>query len=294
MSFLAPFALWGLLALALPVALHLRQRRVGRTVQVGSVRHLESLPTAERRGLRLREPWILLLRSAIVALLVLLLAGPVLERPVSGGRPVALVDSAATPALIDSLGQGAALLIERIDDPWGRVAELDDSLPDAVPLIVVAPNSSDRFSGPRPTVARAITWIPIAVTRPIARTATRDSRPPSPASASESRALTAAAAAVAEEFGSLVDTTGWRERLPDWWRDSLTSASFPVAVARVLAPERSRPASVTLTTVQLLPRVVSSRHGRGGTTDLHWWLWALALVLFTCERVWSARRRGPA
>jgi len=293
-SLLAPFALWGLLALALPVALHLRRRRVGRTVQVGSVRHLDSLPTAERRGLRLREPWLLLLRSAIVALVVFLLAGPMLDRPVREGRAVALVDSAASSALIDSLGRGAALFVERIDDPWRRVAELDDSLPDGLPLIVVASNNSARYAGPRPTVARAVTWIPIAVSRRVRRPASRDSRPASPVTPMQVRALAAAADAVAEEFGPLTDTTGWRERLPGWWRDSLTSASFPVAVARVLAPERTSPASVTLTTAQLLPRVGTTRHRRRGTTDLHWWVWSLALALFGCERIWSAHRRGPA
>ncbi len=294
MSLLAPFALWGLLALALPVALHLRRRRVGRTVQVGSVRHLESLPTAERRGLRLREPWLLLLRSAIIALLVLLLAGPMLDRPMRQGRAVVLVDSAASSALIDSLGQGAALFVERIDEPWRRVAELDDSLPESLPLIVVASNDGARYTGPRPTVARAITWIPIAVPRPVVPPTNRIPRTASRVSAVESRALTAAATAVAEEFGPLTDTTGWRERLPEWWRDSLTRPSFPVAVARVLAPERTSPASVTLTTAQLLPRVVTTRHGQQGSTDLHWWFWALAVALFAGERLWALQRRGRA
>lgn len=302
MSLLAPFALWGLLALALPVALHLRRRRVGRTVQVGSVRHLESLPTAERRGLRLREPWLLLLRSAIIALLVLLLAGPMLDRPMRQGRAVVLVDSAASSALIDSLGQGAALFVERIDEPWRRVAELDDSLPESLPLIVVASNDGARYTGPRPTVARAITWIPIDVTRRVRLPASRDPslalragpRPASPVTPMQARALAAAVAAVAEEFGPLRDTTGWQASLPEWWRDSLMSPSFPIAVARVLAPERVGPPNVTLTTAQLLPRVVTTRHGQQGSTDLHWWFWALAVALFAGERLWALQRRGRA
>ena len=292
MNLLAPFALWGLLALALPVALHLRRRRVGRTVQVGSVRHLESLSTAERRGLRLREPWLLLLRSTIVALLAFLLAGPMLDRPVREGRPVALVDSAADPALIDSLGRGSVLFVERIDDPWRRVAELDDSLPDEVPLIVVATNSSERFRGPRPLVARAVTWIPITVTRPVARPATRDPRPPSPVSASESRALAVAVTVVSEEFGPITDSVGWESRLPAWWQDSLTAAAFPIAVAHALAPAKAFPAPVSLSIAQILPRQRAAVRGRSAAVDLHWWIWALALALFASERLWSLRRRG--
>jgi hypothetical protein len=290
-NLLAPFALWGLLATALPLALHLRQRRVGRTVQVGSVRHLESLPTAERRGLRLREPWLLLLRAAIVSLVVLLLARPVLEGSRREGRAVALVDSAAAPTLIDSLGHEATLLVERLDDPWRRVAELDDSLPVGVRLIVAASNRSDRFEGPRPTVARAITWIPVTVARPLPTPATPSPRSTTPLSPIESRALRAAAAAVAEEFGALRDTAEWQDRLPQWWRDSLATTGFPVAAARALLPVRSFPAPVPLATAQLLPRRTKNVRGGSAAVDLHWWVWALAVALFAFERLWISRRR---
>ena len=294
MSFLAPLALWGLVALALPVALHLRHRRVGKTVQVGSVRHLESLPTAERRGLRLREPWLLLLRAAIITLLVLLLARPVLERIAPSGRPLALVDSAASAAFIDSVAHDADLLVERVDDPWRRVAELDDSLPAGVPLIVVAANGSDRVAGPRPVVARAVTWIPLATTRPVLRPASGSVLPRPHLSAAESRALLAAVAAVAEEFGPLKDTTGWEQRLPAWWHDSLATAGFPVAVAHALLPVTSLPASVPLATAQLLPRRADAARGNSAGADLHWWVWALAVALFGLERLLARRRGGVA
>lgn len=293
MNLLQPFALWGLLALALPIALHLRRRRVGRTVQVGSVRHLEALPTAERRGLRLREPWLLLLRSLIFALIVLLLAQPLLDRPAGVGRAVALVDSAAAASVRDSLGRNATLLVERIDDPWRRVAQLDDSLTAGVPLIVAATSGSDHFAGPRPVVARPVTWIPIVVERPAVRSlVVAPEMPAAHHTPTEARALAAVVASVAEEFGPLKDTAGWEGRLPAWWRDSLTSAAFPVAAARVLAPDRAAPPGVLLASAQVLPRVGTGQHGRRGTTDPHWWIWTLAVVLFTVERLWAARRRG--
>jgi hypothetical protein len=202
------------------------------------------------------------------------------------------VDSAAAPSLIDSLGRQAALLIERLDDPWRRIAELDDSLAGGVRLIVAASTSSDRFDGPRPTVARAISWIPVIVTRPMPATAARGTRSANPLSTIESRALRAAAAAVAEEFGPLRDTTGWRDRLPDWWRDSLATAGFPVAAAHALLPVGSLPAPVPLATAQLLPRPRPAVRGGPAAMDPHWWVWGLVLALFIVERFWALHRRG--
>ena len=292
MNLLAPFALWGLLALALPVALHLRRRRVGRTVQVGSVRHLGSLPTAERRGLRLREPWLLLLRSTIVALLAFLLAGPMLDRPVREGRPVALVDSGADPALIDSLGRGATLLVERIDDPWHRVQELDDSLPPNIPLLVAASTRSDLYHGPRPVVRRPMAWYPGVRGRPSDVAKDPIDAPRRGWTTPQRHALAVAVAAISEEFGPITDSVDWESRLPAWWQDSLTAAAFPIAVAHALAPAKAFPAPVSLAIAQILPRQRAAVRGRSAAVDLHWWIWALALALFASERLWSLRRRG--
>lgn len=294
MTLLAPFALWGLLALAVPILLHLRRRRVGRTVHVGSVRHLESLPTAERRGPRLREPWVLLLRALILSILVLLLARPVLDRVSSVVGTVALIDSAAARPLRDSLGDRATLLVERIDDPWRRLQELDDSLPAGIPVIIAASNSSALYSGPRPTVARSVTWIPLVLTRgPTARIATSSQRP-DPSSREAGRALAAAVAAVADEFGALADTIGWQQRLPEWWPDSLATTAFPVRVAQALLPARALPPPVELTASQMAPRAGASTRRPASTAELHWWLWALAAGLFFAERLLARRSGGRA
>lgn len=293
MSFLAPGALWALLALAVPIALHLRRRRVGRTIPVGSIRHLEPLPTAERRGLRLRDRRLLALRALIVALLAMLLARPVLDRSSPDTTPLALVDSTASQALVDSLRGVATVSIERLDDPWRRVQEVDDSLPTGVPLIVAASNSSDLYSGPRPTVARRVEWIPVLGASWPQRLGSTNSRQPRALSALESRALAAALAAAAEEFGPLTDSAGWMGRLPEWWRDSLAVAAFPLAVARAVAPVNAAPAPVMLTVGQLLPRQVPRPARAGDALDLHWWVWGAALLLFLLERAVATRWRDP-
>jgi aerotolerance regulator-like protein len=292
-TLLAPWALWGLLALSLPLLLHLRRRRVGRTIRVGSIKRLESLPTAERRGVRLREPWLLLLRFVILGALVLLLATLVLDKVAAPTGSVALVDRAASPALRDSLGALGPVIVERVDDPWRRLQELDDSLPSGIPLIIAASNSSDRFSGPRPTLSRRVSWIPVTGSGPRAVGMHRDLRPASPVPPPQARALAAAVAATAEEFGPLVDTAGWQTRLPSWWRDSLATTAFPVAVARALAPAKARPSAVRLASTQFTPRFGTRSSGSHDGIDLHWWIWGLATGLFVLER-WLARRRGEA
>ncbi|HVX87456.1 MAG TPA: BatA domain-containing protein [Gemmatimonadales bacterium] len=294
MSLLAPGALWALLALAVPLALHLRRRRVGRTIPVGSIRHLESLPTAERRGLRLQDRWLLLLRALIVTTLAVLLARPVLDHPPSNAAPFALVDRSAPPALIDSLRSIATVSAEPLDDPWRRVQEVDDSLPAGVPLLVAASPSSDRYAGPRPTVARRVEWITAGSTQRPIRSNPPTTQHPIPDTPLERRALAAAVAAAAEEFGPLNDSAGWIGRLPDWWRDSLAVPAFPLGVARGVAPVRAAPATVTLTAGQVTPRLVVRPVRAADAIDLHWWFWGAALLLFTLERLVAWRRRMGA
>ncbi|QNH62059.1 BatA domain-containing protein [Hymenobacter sediminicola] len=77
----ATAGLLALLGLAVPVAIHLWNRRPGRTVRVGSVRWLEAAANRRLRNLRLEQVWLLLLRAALVALLALVVADPVWMRP---------------------------------------------------------------------------------------------------------------------------------------------------------------------------------------------------------------------
>lgn len=67
--------LWGLMALALPIAIHLLSRKEGRVVPVGSLRHLRETTSQQFRGIKLNEFLLLALRSMLIVLFVLLLAG---------------------------------------------------------------------------------------------------------------------------------------------------------------------------------------------------------------------------
>jgi len=112
MVWLAPLWLAALSALAIPLFIHLRRRRIGRRLQVGSLRHLTGAATPRRRQLRIREPWLLLLRMGILAALALALAGPALIRREAPRRWALvmprLAGSRAAAVVVDSLRRSGA------------------------------------------------------------------------------------------------------------------------------------------------------------------------------------------
>ncbi|MFD2514112.1 BatA domain-containing protein [Pontibacter locisalis] len=78
MIFLAPYWLFAASAILIPIAIHLWNKRQGKTVKVGSLRWLE--PSSSRRwsSIRLTDAWLLALRCLILILLAAALAQPVL------------------------------------------------------------------------------------------------------------------------------------------------------------------------------------------------------------------------
>ena len=99
MSFLTPFFLVGLAALAIPVLLHLIQRERKNVVEFPSLMFLRRIPYESVRRRRIRNWALLLLRLAALALIVLAFARPFLRRlqpigPNAGGarEVVVLVD----------------------------------------------------------------------------------------------------------------------------------------------------------------------------------------------------------
>ena len=74
MIFGAPLFLWGLLALAIPIAVHLFQFRRYRKVYFSNVDRLESLQTESRRQSNLRRWLVLLMRCLAIVFLVLAFA----------------------------------------------------------------------------------------------------------------------------------------------------------------------------------------------------------------------------
>lgn len=184
--FAAPAWLWALLAVAVPLALHLWSRRPNTVVQVSSVRHLLDLPTARRWSRKLTEPLLLLLRLTVVALLALALARPRLAGFTSGhGGPLVLLDprllsdsqALASDPLLDSLrkaGDKVRLLTAGLpatpiakpalwykEEPaaiWDLVAQADRGLAPDNGLIVIGRPSPDRLGGVRPQLGAPVRW----------------------------------------------------------------------------------------------------------------------------------------
>ena len=184
MVWLAPFWLAALAALAIPVFLHLRRQRLGRRIQVGSVRHLSGAALPRRRRLRIRDPWLLALRLAILTALVLALAGPALTRRLQPQHwavlsPELAGSSGAAP-VIDSLRRAGAeirLLAPGFPkvgsrgatgartearaggalDFWSLLAAADAELPAGSNLVAVVPAKLALLRGNRPGLASAVT-----------------------------------------------------------------------------------------------------------------------------------------
>jgi hypothetical protein len=113
MSFLNPYMLWGLLAVAVPVIIHLFNFRRFRRVYFTNVRFLEELQQQTRRQSQLRHILVMILRMLTIAALVISFAQPFIPSDESGSRPGMVnhvsvyIDNSFS---MEALGTGGALL----------------------------------------------------------------------------------------------------------------------------------------------------------------------------------------
>jgi len=76
LHFQSPLVWFSLLALLIPLAIHLLSRKPGKTIKLGSIRFLENSNRHRLQGFKLSELPLLLMRLALLAMLALLLAQP--------------------------------------------------------------------------------------------------------------------------------------------------------------------------------------------------------------------------
>src|SRR5262245_64850274 len=106
MAFLTPLFLVGLGALAIPVLIHLIQRERKRVVEFPSLMFVRRIPYQSVRRRRIRHWFLLFIRAAAVALIVLAFARPFTQpraatpaATLSGARDVVIVlDQSASMA----------------------------------------------------------------------------------------------------------------------------------------------------------------------------------------------------
>ncbi len=123
LSFLVPAFLAGLLALGIPIAIHLSRRDTREPVQFPSLMFLEKVPQKRTEKRRIHRWPLFLLRSLAIALLVLAFARPFLDRgeilpagAVGGDREVVvLLDRSYSMGLGDRWERAVAAATEIVD-----------------------------------------------------------------------------------------------------------------------------------------------------------------------------------
>lgn len=186
--FLSPAWLFSLLALAVPIAIHLLSRKTGKIIKVGSIRFLESSQSAQLRSIRLSEMSLLLVRAAMVAILCGLLAAPVWHKNeekqnvqargwvLVAPELLSNVENRELRVALDSLaaaGHEVHLFAQDFprqeleDTPsvsqaqenyWSLLREIDHLLSPSAPLRIFSADRLGNFHGERPTLGRTVEW----------------------------------------------------------------------------------------------------------------------------------------
>lgn len=192
MTLQTPPYLFALLALLIPIAIHLFSKGAPKRVKVGSVQFIAPSASRTFRRVKFRDAGLLALRSTIFALLALSLASPELackQEPRDKAwaliDPVALIDvdplalrqtldslaeAGYEPHLLDANFPPLALADEPkrdLADVWSLLAEADARATDARPFVVVSPLRERSFIGKRPALSRKIVFVPTRVSETV-------------------------------------------------------------------------------------------------------------------------------
>lgn len=179
-ALLFPLGLAALLAVVVPLVIHLMRRDELRPVVFAALRWLDPRPKPRQR-IRFSEWPLLWVRLLLIAVLALLLARPVLTAPLSDKPYVAVVPGADPKAAQQATGEDAEAHwltagFPRLSDTPGAVGEvssrlrqLDAQLPQGVKLTVVVPQTLQGADAERPILSRTVDWRIVAGAMPAAQ-----------------------------------------------------------------------------------------------------------------------------
>ncbi|WP_181306724.1 BatA domain-containing protein [Rufibacter sp. XAAS-G3-1] len=197
-QFLNPAWWWAAASVAVPIAIHLWNKRPPRTVLVGSIRWLQPSESRKLSRLRLTQPWLLLLRCLLLVLLAVVLASPFWKHqvPAVPGKHAylhpellhsrylpdiaATVDSLALkgwqvhrlqpgfpklPLNVETSIQNfqADRLPADTTNAWAMLRVLNRSLPANAQAWLFTTNLLRHHRGELPTMRPGITWVPVSV-----------------------------------------------------------------------------------------------------------------------------------
>ncbi len=184
MEFLSPLAFAGALALGVPLVIHLLSSREAVVVKVGSIKFLEKSDAVTSRRPKLTELLLLCLRLALLLVLTLLIAEPILNRleKSSGVVGWALISADVKNRVVDkwfyqtldslkAAGYEVRLLANgfpetNLDDTthiettnvWSLLKEADAQLPKNASLWLFTSGRLVQLSGERPTLRHHVVW----------------------------------------------------------------------------------------------------------------------------------------
>lgn len=168
MNVLLPAGLFGLLALALPLLIHLIRRPPTETIAFAALRWLGDVARPQRQW-RLRQWLLLLLRLLLITALALLLAEPVRQAGPANERVRAVSPVLPAPAPVEGLRDvwlaegfptiAADTLVPPADQPISSLLrQLDAQLPPGASLQVFVGPMLDGTDGQKPQLSRAVDW----------------------------------------------------------------------------------------------------------------------------------------
>jgi hypothetical protein len=191
MSFLSPLWLFSIVAISIPVLIHLWNIRPGKTLKVGSIALIDTSSRKNSRSFNLLELLLLLLRCLLLILVAFVLATPFLKTQAITGKSkgwllisksdfheayqrykhkadslvqagyelhyfnAGFQKTTILQAAADTTNQNA----ETATPYWNLLQQLNYRLPAAVPVYIITPNSLNSFTNSKPNTALKLHWL---------------------------------------------------------------------------------------------------------------------------------------
>ncbi len=179
MVFANPSYLWALLGLLVPLAIHLWSKKEAKTIKIGSIQLLDESNSRQSSSIQLNEWLLLLLRMLIVALIVLLMAGPQWrtkgnQRQITYIVEASIANEASISSVLDSLQEDSPVFLlkngfpEWEDDAdyqsdkeqpnyWQLVQKMDSLRSDSI--VVFTKALVKGVKSMRPNTQKKIHWV---------------------------------------------------------------------------------------------------------------------------------------
>lgn len=190
LQFLQPILLFSLAGIIVPVIIHLWNIKQGKTLKIGSISLLSEGSRQSAGSLKLTELLLLFLRCLLLALLALLISQPIWKQQVTATKENGwiLMEKATlreayenNKAKINSLLKAGCefhyfnatfekdnleealkiqkdTIISQTISYWGLLTQLNEEIPDSLPVYLFTGNRLNRFSGDRPKLSLNLHW----------------------------------------------------------------------------------------------------------------------------------------